>query len=74
MTSGSVSTESTFGHELERIDLDLVGPEPISLADALAHYVERCLPHKEIRRIPLWRAKLIAFMTGNRTLGYTVEK
>ncbi|HUU44657.1 MAG TPA: NAD(P)H-binding protein [Acidobacteriota bacterium] len=53
---------------------DIVGPEPLSLAEALERYHEACLPGTTIRRVPFWEARLLAFMTGNRTLELTVEK
>lgn len=53
---------------------DIVGPETLSLAEALEQYRAACLPETTIRQVPFWQTKLLAFMTGNRTLGLTVDK
>lgn len=53
---------------------DVIGPEPLSLPEALARYSRARLPGTEVKCIPFWRAKLLAALTRNGGLKHTIAK
>ena len=48
--------------------LDLLGPEPMTMLEALTRYCAIAHPDIKPRAMPIWLARVVAIATGNRTL------
>jgi len=62
-----VSTAYTTPESVGQI-LDIWGPQPVSLAEALTRFASQQTPPIRVSRISLWRASLLATLMGNREL------
>lgn len=48
--------------------LDLLGPQPMTMLEALTRYCAIAHPDIKTRAMPIWLARTVAIATGNRTL------
>ena len=57
-------------HQSETVGktLDLLGPEPMTMLEALTRYCAIVHPELRPRSMPVWLARTVAVLTGNRTL------